>query len=551
MPLTLKRAMTEPIPKLSQSKPKYNFKDITEYTIIAPYKYQEDMAKEIESKLKEKGKIAKLLTKEDIDFQDFKSGDPNIKVNYEKVNDKNIIFILNLEKNETIFPQLSLINWLRCFVIPNQEQSLIDLDENGLKAWKATILRDEYTLGQARSLTIVIPWYRHCQSERTSRFSLVNGKYTNLINPEGEFLDIPTAQTFAALLSSQANLPPTTRDSIIEKIRESKINIENFPQRVLLIDIHDDLAEMFYPPENPNPRPVIEHVLDNFNCWHNDPSKVYDMTTGNGKYFCSVLNHFLKSKQLPSKTFDTVLFPDKGAFLRFKQIVISNGITDIYYIVKYREGETSKSGPYIYMSNDKELSPDKKLESRHILIIDDFTNSGSTLFDAKEILDNYIKPETNVSCWISHFVGNYATSIDNKLIAQIRMNFTKFYCSDSLPEMTKKLNDVNRIDLDIKTIIDEFIGKYTKTIIDEFIEKYTKNEIYNENITELIKSYADKLSTNKEKITTAKNNIEVVSCASAIVDWITADTKPTSEGGSIKKYKKYRKRTRKQKNHKN
>ena len=222
----------EPKPIELPSKSIHDFTDITEYTIIAPYDYQTDMATQIKSKLETNLKIVTLLTTEDIDFQDFKSGDPNIKVNYEKVNDKNIIFILNLEKNETIFPQLSLINWLRCFVIPNQEQSLIDLDENGLKAWKATILRDEYTLGQANSLTIVIPWYRHCQSERTSRFSLVNGKYTNLINPEGEFLDIPTAQTFAALLSSRANLPPTTRDLIIEKIGESKINIENFPQRV-------------------------------------------------------------------------------------------------------------------------------------------------------------------------------------------------------------------------------------------------------------------------------------------------------------------------------
>ena len=468
MPLTLKRAMTEPIPKLSQSKPKYNFKDITEYTIIAPYKYQEDMAKEIESKLKEKGKIAKLLTEKEIVFKNFKGDDPDIKVDFDKVKDQHIIFILDLEHNETIFPQLSLINWLRCFVIPNQDEELIKQDSNGLKAWKATILEKKYTLGQAKSLTIVITWYRHCQSERTSRFTFVKDKYINE-KPEGPFLDIPTAQTFAALLSSQANLPPTKSYLITEKIRENDIELKDFPQRVLLIDIHDDLAEMFYPIGNPNPKPVMEHVLDNFNCWHNDPKKLYDMTTGNGKYFCSVLNHFLKSKQNESSPlFDAVLFPDKGAFLRFNQIVTSNKIdkTKIYYIVKYRVGQDTKSDPVIYNSENKQLPTTSKLTSKHILIIDDFTNSGSTLFDAKDILDTYINKSTNVSCWVSHFVGNYATSIDDKLIAQIRMNFTKFYCSDSLPEMTKKLNDVNRIDLDIKTIIDEMNDAFIKYLFE-------------------------------------------------------------------------------------
>lgn len=510
------------------------FENITEYTIIEPYKYQTDMAKQIIQALKNYSKSASILTNEGISFKKFPSGDPDIKVDFDKVKDKDIIFILDLEHNETIFPQLSLINWLRCFVIPNTDQSLID-EDNGLKAWKATILENKYTLGQANSLTIVIPWYRHCQSERTSRFSFDarSNKYINDKDPHGAFLDIPTAQTFAALLSSQANLPPTTRDLITKKITENNIKLQDFPQRVLLIDIHDDLAEMLYPLGNP--KPVMEHVLDNFNCWHNDPSKVYDMTTGNGKYFCSVLNDFLKSKQKKSPPlFDAVLFPDKGAFLRFKQIVLSKGINEdnIYYIVKKRVGGTIESDPDIYNSNGEKLDKKTNIQSSHILIIDDFTNSGRTLFKAREILDTYIENATLVSCWVSHFVGEYATDI-NTLIANIRINFTKFYCSNSLPEMTTKLQNANPKPLDkpIPIIMVDIDKKY----------EYTPNYVNT------------KLIPERQKIEDNLGNIEVFSCAPAIVDWIIDNPNPTTQGGSIKKYKnykKYRKRTRKQKNHK-
>ena len=35
------------------------------------------------------------------------------------------------------------------------------------------------------SLTIVVPWYRHCQMERTSRWTVTTGKWDNGA-PDGE-----------------------------------------------------------------------------------------------------------------------------------------------------------------------------------------------------------------------------------------------------------------------------------------------------------------------------------------------------------------------------
>jgi len=63
-----------------------------------------------------------------------------------------------------------------------------------------------YAVCGVASLTVVAPWVRACQMERTCRWTLSGaGEKTMWDNskPDGEFVDVPTLQTFASLLSGR------------------------------------------------------------------------------------------------------------------------------------------------------------------------------------------------------------------------------------------------------------------------------------------------------------------------------------------------------------
>ena len=63
-----------------------------------------------------------------------------------------------------------------------------------------------YAVCRVASLTVVVPWVRACQMERTCRWALSDaGEETKWDNskPKGEFVDVPTLQTFASLLSGR------------------------------------------------------------------------------------------------------------------------------------------------------------------------------------------------------------------------------------------------------------------------------------------------------------------------------------------------------------
>merc|ERR1712050_383753 len=87
-----------------------------------------------------------------------------------------------------------------------------------------------------------------------------------------------------------------------------------------------------------------------------------------------------------------ILFPDRGAYDRYAasvRQVLSLDPDHILYIKKTRVGETiSQSQQLFYEKGDGQSSGEKASfkPTDHVLIVDDFTNSGSTLFGAASLV---------------------------------------------------------------------------------------------------------------------------------------------------------------------
>ncbi|CAE7619376.1 unnamed protein product, partial [Symbiodinium necroappetens] len=99
----------------------------------------------------------------------------------------------------------------------------------------------------------------------------------------------------------------------------------------------------------------------------------------------------------------------------------------------------------------------------HILIIDDFTNSGSTLFGAVELVKKYAGgKEMNVSIFVSHLVATY----DPKVVEGLKDKLHKlgkqcrFYTTNSIPMTTDLLKgDEQATVIDISDFIAELVAK--------------------------------------------------------------------------------------------
>ena len=325
----------------------------TEYTVLhAPN--LESLAQDIASQLE--GTVPVLCTsgllpssQTGLCWDAFPSGDPNIKVRIDTVRDKHVVLVMNHDTMH-LFEQMAVLLFLQRFNVPHADAEYA----NG--AWKRTISDGKYDECSVAGLTVIVPWYRHCQMERTSRWTLTDQNKWDNGKPDGEFLDVPTAQSFAAMLSS---LPiPGHRPAP--------------PQQLLLIDIHeyDDL----------------EITLDSSHRWANR-KRPYDFDRGTGTYFASAFEHFLKHVlhgRLTNGGSSFVVFPDKGAHRRFYTMVRTAlggeiALSNILWIEKSRVGaDIVQADHFLYL--DEQQAPqrtDAKFpDGARVLIADDFTNSG-------------------------------------------------------------------------------------------------------------------------------------------------------------------------------
>ena len=154
--------------------------------------------------------------------------DPNIKVRLSAVLNKDVVLLFSMDDTANLFDQLSVLLFLQRILVPRP------LAAYAAGKWKQTVADGEYDIGAAASITVVVPWYRYCQMERTCRWTVREGKWYNGA-PTGEFVDIPTATSFAALLSATP--------------AESTTPI---PKQLLFLDIHECTSRR---PHSLQPRP--------------------------------------------------------------------------------------------------------------------------------------------------------------------------------------------------------------------------------------------------------------------------------------------------------
>ena len=93
-------------------------------------------------------------------WERFPSDDPNVKLRVELVRDAHVVLLMSHE-NALIFEQLALISFLQRFHLPHP------LPEYAAGKWKRSLADGKVDGCSVASLTIVIPWYRHCQMEQS------------------------------------------------------------------------------------------------------------------------------------------------------------------------------------------------------------------------------------------------------------------------------------------------------------------------------------------------------------------------------------------------
>ena len=194
-------------------------------------------------------------------WERFPSGDPDLKLRVDFIKDRHVVLLMNHDTVH-LFEQLAVILFLQRFNVPHA------LDEYAKGKWKRTMADGKYDVCSVASLTIIVPWYRHCQMERTSRWTVAEGGKWYNGKPAGEFVDVPTAQSFAAMLSALP-IPGT---------------LTLPPQRLLLLDIHE--------------YEDLEVTLNSTKRWANE-LKAYDPVHGVGTYFASPFDRFLSTVMQP------------------------------------------------------------------------------------------------------------------------------------------------------------------------------------------------------------------------------------------------------------
>jgi phosphoribosylpyrophosphate synthetase len=162
-----------------------------------------------------------------------------------------------------------------------------------------------------------------------------------------------------------------------------------------------------------------------------------------------------------------VLFPDKGAYDRYYSAIVDCLRLDpdhILYIKKTRVGEKIGQEQKLFFEQRGKALGEKSsfAGSDHVLIIDDFTNSGSTLFGAvdlvRKLTDKGGSPA--VSIFVSHLVATYDTQVVHKLLEKLHSlgPTCRFFTTNSIPLTTDMLKSDPQVKVyDISDFVAELV----------------------------------------------------------------------------------------------
>jgi hypothetical protein len=271
----------------------------------------------------------------------FKSDDANIKFNWERVVGRKVVLLFDTVDQSRFFEQLALLQALQGFAVP-------DASDKSTK-WKTYVDHGQYSWGRAAHICVVMPWYRPCQMERTSRWQMQeDGKWTNA-DPKGAWLDVPNALYYARLLCTPGSVPP---------LPGPHASLDNMPLmplwrppvELVFVELHEEV-------------PVSQSVSD------------LGATIRMERFVPFFLDKYKGKKTYPGKKSMYILFPDHGAHNRYSQAVKDKlGLDDdhILYIQKTRVGEqiTQSQKLFYEQGHSKELGEKTSfIPSDNVLII--------------------------------------------------------------------------------------------------------------------------------------------------------------------------------------
>jgi len=367
-----------------------------------------------------------------ISLECFKSGDPNLKFNWQRVIGRKVVFLFDTVDQGRLFEQLALLQALQGFAVPDGQDKA--------SKWKTYVDQGKYSWGRASHVTVVLPWYRPCQMERTSRWSLVDGKWSNA-DAEGQWLDVPTAQYLARLLATPGSVPPMPGPS--DSLDGMPLNpLWRPPLELLFVELHEEA-------------PISHSVSD------------LGATIRMERFVPRFLNRYKAEKEYAGAGRTYVLFPDKGAYARYVESVVNRLKLDtdhILFIKKTRVGDQiGQEQKLFYEDHGTESEKAAFVAGDAVLIIDDFTNSGSTLFGAVNLSQKMVKGggDLHVTIFVSHLVAAY----DMKVVDGIRTKLhalgpkTKFVTTNTIPTTTDHLRGTPQVEIvDVAEFISDLVS---------------------------------------------------------------------------------------------
>lgn len=352
-----------------------------------------------------------------VDWELFKSGDPNIRFMWTAIASQRVIFLFDTVDQSRLLEQLSLLQAMHGFPVPD--------GEDASTKWKTYCGTGNYMWGRAAEILVVIPWYRPCQMERTSRWDRTDeGKWTNAA-ADGKWLDVPTAQTLVRLLASSGlPLPGSKAKGAMDG--QSMDPLWRPPLKLFFIELHED-------------EPVERVAAD------------LGVEVGMERFVPYFLGKFKVSPSFSEtgteKTF--VLFPDHGAYDRYLACVIDvlNLSQDhVLWINKHRTGGSIEQEKKINFQDSSGEQGEKSsfTAEDHVVIIDDFTNSGSTLFGAVGLVRSLAGGDGSnlqTTIFVTHTVASYDEAACKGLLTKLEeLGPTCKYCTtDTLPKSAQIL----------------------------------------------------------------------------------------------------------------
>jgi len=358
------------------------------------------------------------------------NGDPWIFYNWKKVIGSKVYFLFDTIDQSRFVDQLALLQALQGFPVPDSEDAATN--------FKHYVDEGNYTWGRAAEVTVILPWYRWARSERTTKWDKPHGKQ----DPEGEWNEVPSALYLTRALCSPGSVPPPPGPK--DALDGMPLNpLWRPPLNLLFLELHEE-------------KPVSVAVTD---------LQVTILLSRLIPYF---MRKFKASEFYAGPGSTYILFPDSGQYRRSSDLIAQVAPLagdHVLYIEKKRAAESISQAPKLFFrpNSGEEAARDAKFTADdHILILDDFTNTGSTLFGAvdlleKQYIDNGSRPTIHI--FVAHFPASYEAAMVEKLRKKVHaIPSCRFITTNTIPFAANLLKDDPRFEvLDVSEFIAELV----------------------------------------------------------------------------------------------